>query len=222
MFYTIFLFVLVAGPFIEKTYGYLQFNRPLQRTIIANIPHKLKPLPASTKTGDKIRVRLLQEIKGVGRKGEITMVSRAQFTNVLSPRKSAERVSDEEAKKIEAEMKQSLHVLMERAKEASKVILTLPVVRITRKIGPNQKLFGSVNVKNILDALESTMPSDVALDKKMISIVDVLECSSGEDGECAIDLGKSAEIRKAGTYKAVLQLHKSVEMVTFKFEIVSE
>ena len=45
--------------------------------------------------GDKIRVRLLADVKATGRKGEIIVVSAAQYTNVLSPKKLAERISDD-------------------------------------------------------------------------------------------------------------------------------
>jgi len=50
--------------------------------------------------GDKIRVRLLADVKATGRKGEIIVVSAAQFTNVLSPKKLAERVSDDKMNEI--------------------------------------------------------------------------------------------------------------------------
>ena len=41
----------------------------------------------STKLFNKVKVRLLTDVKGQGKKGEIVLVSPAMWTNVLSPNK---------------------------------------------------------------------------------------------------------------------------------------
>jgi hypothetical protein len=45
-----------------------------------------------SKVADKVRVKLLADVKGLGKKSEIVMVSRAQWQNVMAPQKIAQQV----------------------------------------------------------------------------------------------------------------------------------
>lgn len=53
----------------------------------------------STKLFNKIKVRLLVDVKGQGKKGEIITVSPALWTNVLQPSKQGEKLTDEQIAK---------------------------------------------------------------------------------------------------------------------------
>ena len=75
-------------------------RRLFHPTIGSNCVRLHAAVKAAAAGGDKIRVRLLADVKATGRKGEIIVVSAAQFTNVLSPKKLAERVSDDKMNEI--------------------------------------------------------------------------------------------------------------------------
>jgi hypothetical protein len=48
----------------------------------------------------EVRVRLLQDISGLGQKGTIHMVSSAMWMNVMSAKKTAEKISDDQFEAI--------------------------------------------------------------------------------------------------------------------------
>ena len=75
-------------------------HRSLFHSIVGRDCLRLHAAVKGAAGGDKIRVRLLADVKATGRKGEIIVVSSAQYTNVLSPKKLAERVSDDTMNQI--------------------------------------------------------------------------------------------------------------------------
>jgi ribosomal protein L9 len=162
--------------------------------------------------GDKVRVKLLLDVKDTGRKGETVMVSAALWTNVLAPRKSAVRVSDEELASADRQEHERLEKELANAKTIEALILAAKVITFKRKVGQNKQLFGAVTGKQILEQLKVTYPS---LPSKT-----TLETIVAEDTGASDSL-VNGEIRKSGQYRARVVLHPKV-VVAFVVDVVSE
>lgn len=215
IFYLYLNFLLYTNYFVEaynfippKTSSSIIFNR------------KLCILNASTKIADKTRIRLLTDIKDFGKKGEIIMVSKSMWTNVLQPKKSAEQISDIELARIENEIKDANLKAIEDAKDVSNQIASIKKVSLKRKIGKNNKLFGTVTLKNIIDELKLHITNNKAevLTRKYVNWIKLNDAVTDNN----IDYIKLGEIRLAGEFQAVLQLHPNVENISFLIEIIEE
>jgi len=154
--------------------------------------------------------------------GDIIMVSKAFWINVLQPKKGAEVISDAELLRIETEAKEASLKAVADAKETIEQISTLEKISLKRKIGKNNKLFGTVTVKNILDELKlkvaphSAEVLSLSRSIAMVKIVDV------NDPTSAVDYSKVGEIRQGGQFRASLQVHPSLEHVSFLLDILPE
>ena len=94
-------FLFLSFP--RQVLSFLPSTRSHRRVFHPSVGGNCVQLHAAVKApagGDKIRVRLLADVKATGRKGEIIVVSASQYTNVLSPKKLAERVSDDTMNQI--------------------------------------------------------------------------------------------------------------------------
>lgn len=127
----------------------------------------------------KVKVVLLADIKGVGKKGDIVEVSRGYADNYLLPKKLA-RIATEDViktiKELEEVKKRKLEKERQRALNlASKLKETRLVIK--KKAGESGKLFGSITPKEIADALKSA--TGESIDKKSI-VIDVPIKTLGE------------------------------------------
>lgn len=164
---------------------------------------------------DKIRIRLLVDVKGLGQKNDIVFCGSSLFLNSMLPKKQAEKITDEQFKRIEESDKAaSAQKLSLATALGEKIAAEAAVVQVKMKIGKEGKLFGSVSLKTILASLRSKVPLD-GLDEKDVKLTEL------KDGGGA-DLLKTGEIRTAGAYTCKVQLHPSIAPLPFIFEIVSE
>jgi len=119
-----------------------------------------------------MKVILQQEVKKLGKKGEIIEVSEGYARNYLLPQKlaipaTAINVNTAKQQK-EAEVRKSQRLQDEaklHAAQLSKLAVTLAV-----KTGEGGKLFGSVTSKDIADALKAQHGIDI--DKRKIELKD--------------------------------------------------
>jgi large subunit ribosomal protein L9 len=120
-----------------------------------------------------LKLILKQDVKGLGKKGEMVNASDGYARNFLLPRGLASEVNarllnelknreQAEAYRKEAELK--------TAQEAAEDI-DEKTVRISAKAGQSGKLFGSVTSKEIADAIKSEF--GVEVDKRKITIDDI-------------------------------------------------
>ena len=137
-----------------------------------------------------MKVLLLQDVKGQGKKGEIVNVSDGYARNFLLPKKQAviadnavmnEIRTKEEAKKHrEAEEK--------KAAQANAKKLEGIVVKLFATAGADGKFFGSISTKEIADELAKI--SGIEVDKRKIDLND--------------------PIKAFGTYSLDVKLHPEV------------
>jgi len=168
---------------------------------------------AKGKPGE-IRVKLLEDVKKIGKKSEVVFVSSAIFMNVLAPQRKAVRVNDEEnASNVQAAL-EKVKELKAAAKEMGEEMSKLTSQKITRKVGKEGALFGVVANKHIIDHLTAwrALP-----DKSMV--IEICELSTdGSLGSCL----ENVEIKRAGRYVARVRLNSEVEPAEFNFEVCED
>ncbi len=115
-----------------------------------------------------MKVILLQDVKGVGKKGDVVNASDGYARNFLFPKKLAQEANDANMhilnKKNETERKKKLAEIEAAQKLAAD--LKDKEVKITAKSGDNGRLFGAITSKDIATALNKQYNVDI--DKKKI------------------------------------------------------
>lgn len=104
-----------------------------------------------------MKVILLQDVKKIGKKGEIVEVSDGHAMNFLLPRKLAIKATEKslEVKQVIDERIMEQYEKNKQEMIALKAELEKITVDIFAKSGKEGKMFGSVSTKNIADELEN-------------------------------------------------------------------
>lgn len=115
-----------------------------------------------------MKVLLLEDVRGTGKKGEIKDVSDGYGRNFLVKKGKAKVATDEvisEWNEAEKVRKESEAKALEQAKEYSKKLKELRVL-IKQKAGESGSLFGAVTKDDIVEAFKTQ--HSIELDKKHI------------------------------------------------------
>lgn len=127
-----------------------------------------------------MKVVLMQDVKSLGKKGELVNVSDGYARNFLFPKKLASEANSQamsELKNRENAEKHRLAVELEEAKKNAAAIEGKSV-NVSAKAGTNGKLFGSVTTKDIAEAIKAKY--GVNVDRHKISCDDIKNCGSYE------------------------------------------
>ncbi len=120
-----------------------------------------------------MKVILMQDVKGLGKKGELVNTSDGYARNFLFPRKLAAEANSQamsELKNREASQKHKVDMEIAQAKEnAAK--LEGKTIKLTAKAGANGKLFGSVTAKDVAAVISNQF--GISLDKRKVSVEDI-------------------------------------------------
>lgn len=137
-----------------------------------------------------MKVILTEDVKSLGKKGEIVNVSDGYARNMLFPKKlgveaNAKNINDLKLKKAHDEKvaKENLEVA-----KAFKEELETKQVTLAIKVGENGRTFGSVSTKEIAEAAKEQLGYDI--DKKKMQL--------------------SSPIRELGTTLVPVKLHPQV------------
>ncbi|KAF5081086.1 50S ribosomal protein L9 [Anaerotignum sp.] len=122
-----------------------------------------------------MKVILLQDVKSVGKKGELVNASEGYAKNFLFPKKLAVEATKSNLNDFELKQKSEEKRKQEELENAQKIAENLKeqVVTIKVKTGGNGKLFGSVTNKEVADAIVEQTKQDI--DKKKVSIGDPIK-----------------------------------------------
>lgn len=122
-----------------------------------------------------MKVILLQDVRGKGKKGQMLEVSNGYARNYMLPRKIAIEATADAVNTMRMNDKATQErIAKEKAEamEVSKKLREMTVV-VNAKGGGNGRLFGSVTNQEIADALKAK--TGIALDKRKIIITDAIK-----------------------------------------------
>lgn len=120
-----------------------------------------------------MKVVLLQDVKGHGKKGELCNVSDGYARNFLFPKKLAVEADNAALNELKNREQAAAHHKQEEinAAKATAEALNGKEIVIKAKAGSNGKLFGSVTSKEI--AVEIKNKLGIEIDKKKMSVADI-------------------------------------------------
>ena len=126
-----------------------------------------------------MKVILTQDVKKIGKKGEIINASDGYAKNFLFPKKLAVPADAQNLNELKAKQASDRHKKELETEEAKKIAEQIKKIEITikAKIGENQKLFGSITSKEISEYIEEVLK--IKIDKKKINLKEPIK-SLGE------------------------------------------
>ena len=147
-----------------------------------------------------MKVILQQDVKKLGKKGDIVEVSEGYGRNFLLPRKAAVPATSQNLNVANAQAGSKARKEAMAADEAKLMAKQLEKVevKIPVRIGDGGKLFGSVTGKDVSEALKK---QHIDIDKRKITI--------------------QGEVTGTGVYEAVIKVHPSVTS-KIKVSVVAE
>ncbi|MBE6750688.1 MAG: 50S ribosomal protein L9 [Ruminococcaceae bacterium] len=136
-----------------------------------------------------MKVVLLADVKGHGKKGELCNVSDGYARNFLFPKKLAVEADNAALNELKNREESVAHHKAEELKAAKETAAKLDgkTVTIKAKAGAGGRLFGSVTSKEIAAQIKATL--GVEIDKKKMSV---------------------ADIKNFGEYTAEVKLHQGI------------
>ena len=137
-----------------------------------------------------MKVILLADVKGAGKKGELVNASDGYARNYLIPRKLAKEANAQamnELKNAEASKAYKIKTETDEAKRAAEA-LEGKSVKITAKAGLNGKLFGAVTAKEVAQEIKKQFGLEI--DKRKINL--------------------SGDIKAFGVYPAEIKLYAGI------------
>lgn len=137
-----------------------------------------------------MKVILLQDVKTLGKKGEIVNVNDGYARNFILPKKLGLEANGKNLNDLKLQKQNEEKVAQEKLDAAKSLAAELSDKSITVKIqaGVEGKVFGSISSKEI--SLEAKKQLNMDIDKKKIVIPDA--------------------IKSLGTYNVNIKLHKDV------------
>jgi len=120
-----------------------------------------------------MKVILLEDVKGKGKKGELCNVSDGYARNFLFPKNLAIEADSAAMSELKSRDEAKAHHKQEEIDAAKKTASELEgkTVTITAKAGNGGKLFGSVTSKEIAAQIEKEL--NIKVDKKKMTVADI-------------------------------------------------
>lgn len=131
-----------------------------------------------------MKVILLENVKSLGKKGDIVNASDGYARNMLFPKKLAVQATESNLKNLAAKKRgeeKAAAKALEEARELKEKIEKQEVT-VSIKVGTSGRAFGSVSSKELAEAVKDQLGLEI--DKKKL----VLEAPIRELGETTVDL----------------------------------
>ncbi len=148
-----------------------------------------------------MKVILLQDIKTLGKKGQVVEASDAYARNVLFAKKQAVEATGKNLNDLKLQNKHADKVAeenLEKAKELAE-FLKDKIVEVKMKAGEGGRTFGSISTKEIATAAKEQL--GVEIDKKKVQLKD--------------------SIKALGTYEVSVKLHPKV-IAELRVKVIEE
>ncbi|WP_310427345.1 50S ribosomal protein L9 [Chamaesiphon sp. VAR_48_metabat_135_sub] len=149
----------------------------------------------------RIQLVLTQDVRKLGKNGDLVEVAPGYARNYLLPQKIAANVTPgilKQAEKRREVERLRLLALKEVAQTQKAAIEKVGKFSISKQVGENDAIFGTVTTAEVAEVIKAVTGQEI--DKRDITIPDVA---------------------KIGTYRAELKLHPEV-VVTVEIEVVSK
>ena len=117
-----------------------------------------------------MKVILLQDVKALGKKGEVVNVNDGYASNFILPKKLGVEANGKNLNDLKLQKNNEAKVAQEHLDAAKKLAEELKAgkVVLTMKVGEGGRTFGSVSSKEIAEAVKEQMHLDI--DKKKIQL----------------------------------------------------
>ncbi|NLG84654.1 MAG: 50S ribosomal protein L9 [Firmicutes bacterium] len=137
-----------------------------------------------------MKVVLKQDVKGLGRKGEIKEVADGYARNFLCPQGLAVPATEANLRALEEERTRRQQQEYREVEEARALAARLEGLRVVikAKAGESGRLFGAITAKDVVEAIRHA--ARVEVDRKKIELVE--------------------SIKKTGFYRVPIKLHHGV------------
>lgn len=122
-----------------------------------------------------MKVILLENVKGVGKKDEIINANDGYARNFLLPKKLAVEANNQNLAKLKSKQESNEHKKMTEKQEAEDLAKKLEkiILKIQVKAGENGKIFGGVTAKEIAEQLQKQ--HNFKVDKKKIDLKETIK-----------------------------------------------
>ena len=146
-----------------------------------------------------MKVILLQDVKGTGKKGQTIEASDGHARNFLIPRKLAVEATKGNMAQLEGQQRKAASKLQQEVEEAQALAARIREadIKIAVKVGEGGRMFGSISNKELAEALQK---QGILVDKKKIVV---------------------QAIKTTGEHSANIKLHPQVS-APLKFEVVAQ
>ncbi|MBD2043008.1 50S ribosomal protein L9 [Microcoleus sp. FACHB-672] len=141
----------------------------------------------------RVQLVLTQDVKKLGKNGDLVEVAPGYARNFLIPQKMAVRTTPGILKQVERRREQERQRLLEEKQQAEvrkSAVESVGRFTIQKQAGEGDTIFGSVTAQEVADVITATTNQEV--DRRGITLPD---------------------IRKIGSYKAEVKLHPDVTAV---------
>ena len=140
-----------------------------------------------------MQVILLEDVKSLGKKGEIVKVSDGYAKNFVIPKKLGVEATQKNLNELKNQQKRDSILAQQRLDEAKAYgeKISKDTVQLTMKAGEGGRVFGSVSTKEIVTAAKAQFGFDI--DKKKLQMPE--------------------PIKSFGTYEIPVKLHPQVTTV---------
>lgn len=122
-----------------------------------------------------MKVILLADVKGQGKKNDVIEVSDGYAKNFLIPRKLARAADAQSLNDIKVKEAARLHRIETERREAMELAERLKgiLVKIPASCGADGRLYGSVTAKDVAERLQTDF--GIAIDKRKIAVSDPIK-----------------------------------------------
>jgi len=142
-----------------------------------------------------MKVILLQDVKGVGKKDQMIEASDGYAHNFLFPKKLAVEANKANINSLEAKKRSAEQQRVKTLEDARamKALLETKTIKISQKTGEGGRLFGSVTNKEVAQALLDQ--EGIEIDRKKITIGDAIKKIGEHEVEIRLHTDVTAHLK---------------------------